>query len=207
MTDLHPLSVSFPDLLRGLLDGTLPEHAGWAGLADFSPQQLVRRGYELAGDPQDVHLYEQSVSLACRRRSLPLLCKVYYNGSEPMGVGFSVGKGLRLNTLLKQYQALRGLDDLARGPLELFFFDEERRDGAVILEGTTVVRFDQGCSRSAYRVVTLERDPPASCGLPVIATATVRHTMHHYPLPQGAESPGQRPENRALTRLLKGRPA
>lgn len=172
------LERAFESLFAGLLQGGFDADPGLLKLAALNPTQLLARGFDRVGEPLAFHLYEKPAVLTHKGRELSVLLKVYFDAGHRLGPGLELGKGLRLTSLLACYLRLRGLEQASQGALEFYFVDDERREGAVIIEGSTVVRFSQWDRRAGYRVTTLERDFPEAGPYQDLATSMVKRTLH-----------------------------
>lgn len=71
--------------------------------------------------------------------------------------------------------------DIQSEPVELYF-SKGRKEGAVILRDSVVVRFSHSKQRDAYHVDTLESDNDKSGTLEKVASNAIRHTMDLYDL-------------------------
>ena len=195
--------MEFESLFAGLVQGAFDAGPGLLKLAALSPAQLLAQGFDRVGEPLEFHLYEKPAVLTRKGRELGVLLKVYFDAERRLGPGVELGKGLRLTSLLACYLRLRGLEQPNQGALAFYFVDDERREGAVIIEGSTVVRFSQRDRRAGYRVATLERNFPEAGPCQDLATSMVKRTLH----PLALESvPSRRTGNPAFDRLRRAWP-
>lgn len=141
---------------------------GW-GVSD-----LLMGGYDLAGSISDFHLYERWSSVSYGGKWVDINVKNYFFCDERLGLGFET-VGVRLVRLLKYYRGLKWGNGF-----EFYFFDDDLKDGAVILQGGKVLRFSRRSKRGAYRVVTLESDFCSADRFSDISTGMVRATMEFY---------------------------
>lgn len=187
-------------LFVSLVQGAFDADPGFLRFAGLSPTQLLAQGFDRVGEPQDFHFYEKPDVVTCKGRELGVVLKVYFDGGRSLGPGLGLGKGQRLASLLACYQRLRGLEQLSQGAVAFYFVDEERREGAVIIEGSTVIRFSQWDRRSGYRVTSLEGPFPEAGAYQDLATFMVKRTLQ----PLALESvSSRRTGNPAFDRLLR----
>jgi hypothetical protein len=91
-------------------------------------------------------------------------------------------KGVRLTSLLTNHMRFdQRQPDMQPRPLELYF-SKDKKEGAIILQDSMVVRFSHRKKRDGYQVDTLESDSDKSGTLNKVATNTIRHTMDLYDL-------------------------
>lgn len=140
---------------------------GW-GVSD-----LVMGGYDLTGFVSDFHMYERWNSINHGGKWVDINVKNYFFCDERLGLGFET-VGVRLVSLLKYHRSLKWGNGF-----ELYFFDDDLKDGAVILQGGKVLRFSRRSKRGSYRVVTLESDF-FSTRFSDLSTGMVRATMEFY---------------------------
>lgn len=154
-------------------------HPTILGLKDFSPIELISQGYELVGEPADFHFYEKDYVVGHHNKKLNIVFKHYFYLNENAGNGLSVGRGASLISLLQGYKAVCLVDGTIE-PIFDFYFSDDKKDGAVILGHSIVVRFSQSSKRGQYSVVTIESDFSESAPFQMTSTNAVKKTMRAY---------------------------
>ncbi|MBN3264744.1 hypothetical protein [Pectobacterium brasiliense] len=173
------LKISFFTLFIRYLKASTVQHPDVFGLTDLSPIKLISQGYELVGDPADFHFYEKDYVVGYHNKKLNIVFKRYFYLDENAGNGFSVGKGASLISLLQYYKAVCLADGIAK-PVFDFYFSEDKKEGAVIVGGSVVVRFNQWCAKGQYSIVTIESDSSESAQFQMTSTNAVKKTMQAY---------------------------
>lgn len=167
-------------------------------LEGLAPAQLLAQGYDRVGDALEFHLYEKPGVALHNGRERGVRLKFYFDAGHYLGPGLELGKGLRLTSLLACYRRLKGREGVAQGDVQVYFFDQQRKEGALIIEGSIVIRFAQHDRRAGYQVGTLERDTPQAGADQPLATFMVKRSMR----PLALESvSARRTGNRAFERL------
>ncbi|MCY9848125.1 hypothetical protein [Pectobacterium jejuense] len=196
------LKISFFSLFIRYLKASTVRHPDIFGLKDFSPTELVSQGYELVGDPTDFHFYEKDYVVSYHNKKLNIVFKRYFYLDENAGSGFSVGRGASLISLLKCYKAVCLADGIAE-PVFDFYFLEDKKEGAVILRDSVVVRFNQWSTKGQYSIVTIESDFSESALFSQVSTNAVKSTLHAYDYRLLLSKSASRSELNALSRLAK----
>ncbi|NBF04176.1 hypothetical protein GV819_17990 [Pseudomonas sp. Fl5BN2] len=175
------LPVTFFELFHLYLKNSTLTNPHLFGLQNFSPVALAAAGYELIGDPCDLHFYEKSYSTGYQRRTLEVMFKCYRFNQQTMGSGFALAPGARLTSLLKYQKRLAKQDDSLSSNLA-FYFSDDKQEGAVILNDRCVMRFNQWSRKGAYMVSTLESDFNPATPLGRVATDSVKNTFKQHSL-------------------------
>ncbi|MEQ9885042.1 hypothetical protein [Pectobacterium zantedeschiae] len=196
------LKISFFTLFAVYLKESTIRHPDILGIKDFSPIELVSQGYELVGEPADFHFYEKDYVVGHHNKKLNIVFKHYFYLGENAGNGLSVGGGASLISLLQGYKAVCLLDGIIEPTLD-FYFSDDKKDGAVILEHSIVVRFSQSSQRGQYSVVTIESDFSESTQFQMASTNAVKKTMHAYDSTLPLSKSMLRKKSRAFCRLAK----
>ncbi|RUS01385.1 hypothetical protein [Pectobacterium polaris] len=196
------LKISFFTLFIRYLKASIIRHPDIFGLKDFSPTELVSQGYELVGDPTDFHFYEKDYVVGYHNKKLNIVFKRYFYLDENAGSGFSIGRGASLISLLKCYKAVCLADGIAE-PVFDFYFSEDKKEGAVILRDSVVVRFNQWSTKGQYLIVTIESDFSESELFSQVSTNAVKSTLYAYDYRLLLSKPTSRSEINALSRLAK----
>jgi hypothetical protein len=172
------------------------------GLTSFSPDELISNDFERVGEGDDYHFFEKLYCISHRNRDVAVVFKLYFYRCQQVGSGFDVLKGVRLTSLLTSHMRFdQRQPDMQPRPLELYF-SQDRKEGAVILQDSIVVRFSHSKKREGYQVDTLESDSDKSGTLNKVATNTIRHTMYLYDLEPQAPVPNARSASAGLRRLI-----
>ncbi|RJL20491.1 hypothetical protein [Pectobacterium polaris] len=196
------LKISFFTLFIRYLKETIIRHPDIFGLKDFSPIELVSQGYELVGDPTDFHFYEKGYVVGYHNKKLNIVFKRYFYLDKNAGSGFSIGRGASLISLLKCYKAACLADGMTE-PVFDFYFSEDRKEGAVILRDSVVVRFNQWSTKGQYSIVTIESDFSESELFSQVSTNAVKSTLYAYDYHLLLSKPTSRREPNAFSRLAK----
>ncbi|WP_174867161.1 hypothetical protein [Pectobacterium polaris] len=194
------LRISFFTLFIRYLKASTVRHPDIFGLKDFSPTELVSQGYELVGDPTDFHFYEKDYVVGYHNKKLNIVFKRYFYLDENAGSGFSIGRGASLISLLKCYKAVCLADGIAE-PVFDFYFSEDKKEGAVILRDSVVVRFNQWSTKGQYSIVTIESDFSESALFSNVSTNAVKSTLYAYDYHLLLSKPTSRREPNAFNRL------
>ncbi|UAY92596.1 hypothetical protein KSL88_02430 [Pectobacterium polaris] len=194
------LEISFFTLFIRYLKASTVQHPDIFGLTDFSPTELVSQGYELVGDPTDFHFYEKDYVVGYHNKKLNIVFKRYFYLDENGGSGFSIGRGASLISLLKCYKAVCLADGIAE-PVFDFYFSEDKKEGAVILRDSVVVRFNQWSTKGQYSIVTIESDFSESALFSNVSTNAVKSTLYAYDYHLLLSKPTSRREPNAFSRL------
>ncbi|MEI7368495.1 hypothetical protein WCT94_12765 [Pectobacterium sp. 1950-15] len=173
------LKISFFTLFIRYLKASTVQHPDVFGLTDFSPIALASQGYELVGDPTDFHFYEKDYVVGYHNKNLNIVFKRYFYLDENAGSGFSIGRGANLISLLKCYKAVCLADGITE-PVFDFYFSEDKKDGAIIVGDSVVIRFNQWSAKGQYSIVTIESDFSESGQFQMTSTNAVKKTMHVY---------------------------
>ncbi|KTC34845.1 hypothetical protein AO265_20465 [Pseudomonas sp. ABAC61] len=163
-----------------LQDSTL-KHPSLFGLERFSAAELAANGYERVGEPQGFHLYEKNCTPRHHQRTLDVLFKCYFLDCQLVGTGLRLAPGARLTTMLKYRKRLAARENTPPSQLA-FYFSDDKKDGAVILDDRHVMRFNQWSPQGAYLMTTLESDFDPSNPLGRAATEAVKMTLEHHRL-------------------------
>jgi hypothetical protein len=194
------LKISFFTLFIRYLKASTIRHPDIFGLKDFSPTELVSQGYELVGDPTDFHFYEKDYVVGYHNKKLNIVFKRYFYLDENAGSGFSIGRGASIISLLKCYKAVCLADGIAE-PVFDFYFSEDKKEGAVILRDSVVVRFNQWSTKGQYSIVTIESDFSESELFSQVSTNAVKSTLYAYDYHLLLSKPTSRREPNAFNRL------
>ncbi|MCL6361618.1 hypothetical protein EXT49_16490 [Pectobacterium polaris] len=194
------LKISFFTLFIRYLKTSTIRHPDIFGLKDFSPTELVSQGYELVGDPTDFHFYEKDYVVGYHNKKLNIVFKRYFYLDENAGSGFSIGRGASLISLLKRYRAACLADGMT-GPVFDFYFSEDKKEGAVILRDSVVVRFNQWSTKGQYSIVTIESDFSESALYSNVSTNAVKNTLYAYDYRLLLSKLASRREPNAFSRL------
>ncbi|MBN3215112.1 hypothetical protein [Pectobacterium polaris] len=194
------LRISFFSLFIRYLKASTVRHPDIFGLKDFSPTELVSQGYELVGDPTDFHFYEKDYVVGYHNKKLNIVFKRYFYLDENAGSGFSIGRGASLISLLKCYKAVCLADGIAE-PVFDFYFSEDKKEGAVILRDSVVVRFNQWSTKGQYLIVTIESDFSESALFSQVSTNAVKSTLYAYDYRLLLSKLASRREPNAFSRL------
>ncbi|MDE8744016.1 hypothetical protein PZA20_19640 [Pectobacterium polaris] len=194
------LRISFFTLFIRYLKASTIRHPDIFGLKDFSPIELVSQGYELVGDPTDFHFYEKDYVVGYHNKKLNIVFKRYFYLDENAGSGFSIGRGASLISLLKCYKAVCLADGMTE-PVFDFYFSEDKKEGAVILRDSVVVRFNQWSTKGQYSIVTIESDFSESELFSQVSTNAVKSTLYAYDYHLLLSKPTSRREPNAFNRL------
>ncbi|MCU1793942.1 hypothetical protein [Pectobacterium polaris] len=194
------LRISFFTLFIRYLKASTVRHPDIFGLKDFSPTELVSQGYELVGDPTDFHFYEKDYVVGYHNKKLNIVFKRYFYLDENAGSGFSIGRGASLISLLKCYKAVCLADGIAE-PVFDFYFSEDKKEGAVILRDSVVVRFNQWSTKGQYSIVTIESDFSESALYSNVSTNAVKSTLYAYDYRLLLSKPALRGKPNAFNRL------
>ncbi|UKE85122.2 hypothetical protein PJ912_09265 [Pectobacterium colocasium] len=173
------LKISFFTLFIRYLKASTVQHPDVFGLTDFSPIALASQGYELVGDPTDFHFYEKDYVVGYHNKNLNIVFKRYFYLDENAGSGFSIGRGANLISLLKCYKAVCLADGITE-PVFDVYFSEDKKDGAIIVGDSVVIRFNQWSAKGQYSIVTIESDFSESGQFQMTSTNAVKKTMHVY---------------------------
>lgn len=146
------------------------------GLKDFSPIALVSQGYELVGDPADFHFYEKEYLTGYHNKELSIVFKRYLHLDKNAGSGFSIGRGVSLISLLQRYKNFCLANSIVASIFD-FYFSEDKKEGAVIVGDSVVVRFNQWSKKGQYSIVTIESDFSKSSQFRHIFTNAVKKTL------------------------------
>jgi hypothetical protein len=137
-----------------------------------------------------------------RNRDVAVVFKLYFYRCQQIGSGFDVLKGVRLTSLLTNHMRFdQRQPDMQPRPLELYF-SKDKKEGAIILQDSMVVRFSHRKKRDGYQVDTLESDSDKSGTLNKVATNTIRHTMDLYDLDLSDPGLNARNASPGLRRLI-----
>lgn len=196
------LKISFFNLFAMYLKESTIRHPDIFGLTDFSPIELVSQGYELVGDPTDFHFYEKDYVVGYHNKKLNIVFKRYFYLDENAGSGFSVGKGASLISLLQYYKAVCLADGITE-PVFDFYFSEDKKEGAVIVGDSAVVRFNQWSAKGQYSIVTIENDFSESAQFQMTSTNAVKKTMQAYGATLPLSKSKRRKKSRAFCELAK----
>ena len=196
------LKISFFTLFIRYLKESTIRHPDIFGLKDFSPIELVSQEYELVGDPTDFHFYEKYYAVGYHNKKLSVVFKRYFYLDENAGSGLSIGRGASLISLLKCYKAVCLADGIAE-PVFEFYFSEDKKEGAVILRDSVVVRFNQWSTKGQYSIVTIESDFSESALFRNVSTNAVRKTLIAYDHRLLLSKPIPRGKPNAFSRLAK----
>ncbi|MCU1790418.1 hypothetical protein CUU54_16390 [Pectobacterium polaris] len=196
------LRISFFTLFIRYLKASTIRHPDTFGLKDFSPTELVSQGYELVGDPTDFHFYEKGYVVGYHNKKLNIVFKRYFYLDENAGSGFSIGRGASLISLLKCYKAVCLADGMTE-PVFDFYFSEDKKEGAVILRDSVVIRFNQWSTKGQYSIVTIESDFSESALFSQVSTNAVKSTLYAYDYHLLLSKPTSRREPNAFSRLAK----
>ena len=177
-------------------------HPGIFGLKDFSPTELISQEYELVGEPADFHFYEKDYVVGYHNKKLDIVFKHYFYLDENAGSGFSVGKGASLISLLQYYKAVCLADGITE-PVFDFYFSEDKKEGAVIVGDSAVVRFNQWSAKGQYSIVTIESDFSESAQFQMPSTNAVKKTMQAYGTTLPLSKSKRRKKSRAFCELAK----
>ncbi|WP_347900792.1 hypothetical protein [Pseudomonas purpurea] len=195
---LKMLNVPFLALFDLHLKEKTINHPDLFGLKDFSPSELMANDYELVGDPSDFHLYEKTYTARYNHRVLHIVFKRYFCSDRDKGSGISIAPGVRLTSLLRRYTRSQGINPTTPLSLE-FYFSEDKKEGALILDDSNVIRFNQLDNRGSYMAATLESDHDGV----KITTHSVRTTMDHFTFESMREALRKRDVSTALHRLAE----
>ncbi|MEI7088307.1 hypothetical protein WCU61_19775 [Pectobacterium versatile] len=171
------LKISFFNLFIMYLKESTIRHPDIFGLNDFSPIELLSQGYELVGDPTDFHCYEKDYVVGHHNKKLDIVFKRYFYLNENAGSGLSIGRGASLISLLKCYKVFCLAEGIAE-PIFDFYFSEDKKEGAVIIGNSVVVRFNQWSTKGQYSIVTVESDFSESALFRKVSTNAVKNTLH-----------------------------
>ncbi|GKW43639.1 hypothetical protein LOZ86_03655 [Pectobacterium parvum] len=196
------LKISFFTLFIRYLKASTVQHPDIFGLKDFSPTELVSQGYELVGDPTDFHFYEKDYVVGYHNKKLNIVFKRYFYLDENAGNGFSIGRGASLISLLRCYKAVCLADGIAE-PVFDFYFSEDKKEGAVIVGDSVVIRFNQWSTKGQYSIVTIESDFSESALFSQVSTNAVKSTLRAYDYRLLLSKSASRSELNALSRLAK----
>ncbi len=175
------LPITFFKLFEQHLNDSTLEHSPLFGLEVLSADELAAKGYELIGDPVDFHFYEKSHTTVYHRRAQEVILKYYFFNQQRLGSGFSIVRGVRLGSLLRHCKRLEQQGNGIHLNLA-WYFSDDKKEGAVILNDRHVMRFNQWSHKGAYQVATLESDFNSSNPLGQAATRSVKHTFEHHSL-------------------------
>lgn len=162
---------------------------------------LEKSGYYPIGKKNEFHSYEKEIIISYHKKTVATLYEVYFIKKRPVGSGYSFEPKIRLTSLLKKYWKFRNLPTGSDENLD-FYFSETKQDGALILEQSVVIRFNQLKSKGAYLVGTLESDQDESGNFKDIATNFVKKTMTPLELSIGGLNKTSRPPQ-SLKRLIR----
>ena len=172
------------------------------GLKSFSPDELIAHDYELAGEVDDYHFFEQLYNVTHKTRSVGAVFKRYFFQDQQIGSGFRVLKGVRLTSLLKEYISYGQHHPELIKPMTFYFF-HNKKDGAVIFDDSVVVRFSHNNQRDGYQVETLESDYDAMGILNKAATNAIKYTMDFHIFERSRITLKKRHYSSAYRRLVK----
>jgi hypothetical protein len=195
------LPITFFELFEQHLHDSTLEHPPLFGLEAFSADELAAKGYELIGDPTDFHFYEKSHATAYHRQAQEVILKCYFFNQQRLGSGFSIVRGVRLASLLRHCKRLEQQGKGTR-PNLAWYFSDDKKEGAVILNDRHVMRFNQWSHKGAYQVATLESDFDSSNPLGQAATRSVKHTFEHHSLASMRKEARNARQPGAFRRLL-----
>ncbi|MER3381744.1 hypothetical protein [Pectobacterium aroidearum] len=196
------LKISFFTLFIRYLKASTIQHPDVFGLTDFSPIELVSQGYELVGDLTDFHFYEKDYVVGYHNKKLNIVFKRYFYLDENAGSGFSIGRGASLISLLQGYKAVCLADGITE-PVFDFYFSEDKKEGAVIVGDSVVIRFNQWSAKGQYSIVTIESDFSESAQFQMTSTNAVKKTMHVYDDKLPLSKSKLRKKSSAFRRLAK----
>ena len=175
------LALSFFEILDIFFRSPTTIQPSVFGLENFSSEELERNNYELVGERYDLHFYEKSYRAPYHRGALDVVHKHYFHSANDIGNGFYLGPGLRLVSVLKWYSSTCSSDKTKKNDIKLYFSDD-KEEGAVIIGGSIVIRFNQWDKRGGYHVGTIESDFIGMLTFKNIATDSVRKTMNLHRL-------------------------
>lgn len=191
----------FEIFLLFLKDATIKSPEAF-GLKSFSPDELIAHDYELAGEADDYHFFEQLYTVTHKTRSVGMVFKRYFFKDQQVGSGFRVLKGVRLTSLLKEYIIYSQHYPELIKPLTFYFF-HDKKDGAVIFDDSLVVRFSHKNQRDGYQVETLESDYDEMGILNKAATNAIKYTMDFHKFEWRGISLKKGYQSSAYRRLVK----
>lgn len=195
------LPITFFELFEQHLNDSTLEHSSSFGLETFSADELAAKGYELIGDPADFHFFEKSHATLYHRRAQEVILKCYFFNQQRLGSGFSIVRGVRLGSLLRHCKLLEQQGNGIR-PNLAWYFSDDKKEGAVILNDRHVMRFNQWSYKGAYQVATLESDFDSSNPLGQAATRSVKHAFAHHSLESMRQEARNARQPGAFLRLL-----
>lgn len=179
---INRLHLSFFEILCLFLRDATSSQPRLFGLTSFSPDELIKHDFERVGECDNYHFFEKLYCVSHRNRDVAVVFKLYFYRCQQIGSGFDVLKGVRLTSLLTNHMRFdQRHPDVQPRPLELYF-SKDKKEGAIILQDSIVVRFSHRKKRDGYQVDTLESDSDKSGTLNKVATNTIRHTMDFYDL-------------------------
>jgi hypothetical protein len=179
---INRLDLSFFEIFCLFLRDATSSQPRLFGLTSFSPDELIKHDFERVGEVDEYHFFEKLYCMSHRYRDVAVVFKLYFYRCQQIGSGFDVLKGVRLTSLLTNHMRFdQRQPDMQPRPLELYF-SKDKKEGAIILQDSMVVRFSHRKKRDGYQVDTLESDSDKSGTLNKVATNTIRHTMDLYDL-------------------------
>jgi hypothetical protein len=179
---INRLDLSFFEIFCLFLRDATSSRPRLFGLTSFSPDELIKHDFERVGEVDEYHFFEKLYCMSHRNRDVAVVFKLYFYRCQQIGSGFDVLKGVRLTSLLTNHMRFdQRQPDMQPRPLELYF-SKDKKEGAIILQDSMVVRFSHRKKRDGYQVDTLESDSDKSGTLNKVATNTIRHTMDLYDL-------------------------
>jgi hypothetical protein len=179
---INRLDLSFFEIFCLFLRDATSSQPRLFGLTSFSPDELIKHDFERVGEVDEYHFFEKLYCMSHRNRDVAVVFKLYFYRCQQIGSGFDVLKGVRLTSLLTNHMRFdQRQPDMQPRPLELYF-SKDKKEGAIILQDSMVVRFSHRKKRDGYQVDTLESDSDKSGTLNKVATNTIRHTMDLYDL-------------------------
>ena len=196
------LALSFFEILDIFFRSPATIQPSVFGLENFSSEELERNNYELVGERYDLHFYEKSYRAPYHRGALDVVHKHYFHSVNDIGNGFYLSPGLRLVSVLKWYSSTSSSNKTKGNDIELYFSDD-KEEGAVIIGGSIVIRFNQWDKRGGYHVGTIESDFSGMHTFKNIATDSVRKTMNLHLLSSILYSPFPKDESVAFIRLAR----
>ncbi|MEN5312580.1 hypothetical protein [Pseudomonas koreensis] len=149
------ISTNFYKLIALFLEGAGNLQPNIFGLKGLSEMEFINADFELVGDLDDFHFFEKAYDVPYLRRKIEIVFKQYFFVSEKLGCGIGVACGVRLTSLLRKQPFATAVRHIGDNRI-LFYFSEDKSEGALIFDGRIVIRFGRRSKRSSYMISTVE---------------------------------------------------
>ena len=195
------IPTDFHQLVELFIEGSGNFQPSIFGLDSFSESDFISGDFELIGDPNGFHSFEKAYDVPYFRRKITVVFKQYFFASESLGGGLDIAGGVRLTSLLRKQPFATSMGHVDTNRMVFFFF-EDKSDGALIFDEKIVIRFDQWSKRNSYMISTVECDFD-NVQFNEIAKKAVRETFEPSTHDSMIRDAKQRGCSRAFNRLIE----